>query len=134
MSRQSSVAESERHRQPDGSVANVVLEGPGWQVRAMTRDTTIPKAQALAARGAQVVRADLDEYDTLPVALEGDYAVFAVSDFWGLYMNPANQGRAKPGQPSNVWAGKNETQQLKNVIDAAAKVPTLCYLAATEYH
>ncbi|EEU34860.1 uncharacterized protein NECHADRAFT_64914 [Fusarium vanettenii 77-13-4] len=108
-----------------GSVANVFLEEPGWQVRAVTRNTTSHKAQALAARGAQVVSADLDKPDTLPAAFEGAHAIFAVSDFWGLYMNPANKGKAKPGQPLNVWAGDHETQQLKNVIDAVAKVPTL---------
>ncbi|KAM5343309.1 hypothetical protein ACJ41O_014275 [Fusarium nematophilum] len=108
-----------------GSVAGTFLEESGWKVRAISRNTSSPKAQALAAHGAEVVYADMDKPDTLPAAFEGANAIFAVSDFWGLYMNPANQGRAKPGQPHNVWAGELETQQLKEVIDASAKVPTL---------
>ncbi|RYP47353.1 hypothetical protein DL768_006574 [Monosporascus sp. mg162] len=108
-----------------GSVASTFLEEPGWQVRALTRNTSSPKAQALAARGAQVVHADLDKPETLSAAFEGASAIFAVSDFWGLYNDPANKDKAKPGQPLNVWACEYETQQLKNVIDAATKVPTL---------
>ncbi|RYO84003.1 hypothetical protein DL766_001869 [Monosporascus sp. MC13-8B] len=108
-----------------GSVATTFLEEPGWQVRALTRKTSSPKAQALTARGAQVVHADIDKPETLSAAFEGASAIFAVSDFWGLYNDPANKDKAKPGQPLNAWAGEYETQQLKNVIDAAAKVPTL---------
>jgi NAD(P)-dependent dehydrogenase (short-subunit alcohol dehydrogenase family) len=108
-----------------GSVASVFLEEPGWKVRALTRDVSSIKSKALAARGAEVVQADLDIPATLSAAFEGANAIFAVSDFWGLYGNPANKDRAKPGQPLNVWAGEHETQQLKNVIDAAANVPSL---------
>ncbi|KAK7428001.1 hypothetical protein QQZ08_005432 [Neonectria magnoliae] len=108
-----------------GSVVNSFLDDPVWRVRAITRNSSSPKAQALATRGAEVVQADIDSPATLSAALEGAHAIFAVSDFWGLYGDPANRSKAKPGQPLNVWAGEHETQQLKNVIDAAAKVPTL---------
>lgn len=108
-----------------GSVASTFLEESGWQVRAVTRNTSSPKAQALAARGAQLFTADIDKPETLSAAFEGASAIFAVSDFWGLYGDPANKDKAKPRQPLNVWAGEYETQQLKNVIDAVAKVPTL---------
>ncbi|GIJ98877.1 hypothetical protein Aspvir_000999 [Aspergillus viridinutans] len=82
------------------------------------------KAQALAARGAEVVQADLDSPSTLPSAFENANAIFAVSDFWGLFGDPANAAKVK-GQPLNVWAANHETKQLKGVINAAAKVPTL---------
>ncbi|KAH7247637.1 uncharacterized protein BKA55DRAFT_540871 [Fusarium redolens] len=108
-----------------GSVANAFLEEPGWQVRALTRNTSSPKAQALAKRGAQVAYVDLDTPETFPAAFEGANAIFAVSDFWGLYGDPANKDKPKPGQPLNVWAAEHETEQLKGVIDAVAKVPTL---------
>lgn len=108
-----------------GSVATTFLTEPGWQVRAVTRNTASPKAQSLAARGAQVIHADIDKPETLSAAFEGATAIFAVSDFWGFYGDPANKNKAKPGQPLNAWAGEFETQQLKNVIDAVAKVPTL---------
>lgn len=108
-----------------GSVAKVFLQEPGWKVRAVTRNASSAKAQDLVARGAEVVQADLDEPATLSAAFEGANAIFAVSDFWGLYFDPSNKDKPKPGQSLNVWAYLHETQQLKNTIDAAAKVPTL---------
>ncbi|KAF5001861.1 hypothetical protein FGRMN_708 [Fusarium graminum] len=108
-----------------GSVANAFLSEPGWKVRTLTRNTTSPKAQALSSDGAEVVKADLDDPSTLTAAFEGVHAIFAVSDFWGLYYDQSNRSKTKPGQALNDWAAQHEEQQLKNVIDAAAKVPTL---------
>ncbi|WQF90155.1 Putative NmrA-like domain, NAD(P)-binding domain superfamily [Colletotrichum destructivum] len=108
-----------------GSIANTFLGEPGWQVRALTRNTSSPKAQALTARGAEVVYVDINKPETFPAAFEGASAIFAVTDFWGIYGDPANQDKPKPGQPLNAWAGEFETQQLKSIIDAVAKVPTL---------
>ncbi|KAF3074025.1 NmrA family domain-containing protein 1 [Trichoderma lentiforme] len=108
-----------------GSVADVFLSTPGWRVRALTRNPSSAKAKALASRGAEVVAADMDVPSTLEPALQGANAVFLVSDFWGLYGDPANKDKAKPGQPLNVWAADHEVQQLKNVIDIVAKLPTL---------
>ena len=108
-----------------GSVADVFLGEPGWQVRAVTRNPSSTKALALAARGAEIVSADLDTPSSLLSAFEGANAIFAVSDFWGLYFNPANASKAAEGEPLNVWAANHETGQLKSVVDAAAKIPTL---------
>ncbi|EKJ70800.1 hypothetical protein NXS19_004076 [Fusarium pseudograminearum] len=108
-----------------GSVADAFLSEPDWKVRAVTRNTKSSKAQALSSKGAQVVQADLDSPSTLTHAFEGANVIFAVSDFWGLYGDPANKSRAKPGQPLNEWAAEHEEQQLRNVIDAASKVPSL---------
>ncbi|KAH7190201.1 hypothetical protein DER44DRAFT_708365 [Fusarium oxysporum] len=108
-----------------GSVANTFLEKSGWQVRAVTRNTSGANAQALAKRGAQVVSADFDKPGTLSAVLEGAHAIFAVSNFWALYGEIASQGISEPEKPLNVLAAERETQQLKNVIDAAANVPTL---------
>ncbi|KAI9034773.1 NmrA/HSCARG family protein, partial [Aspergillus affinis] len=107
-----------------GSVAEVFLQEPQWRVRAVTRNPTSTKANALAARGAEVVQADLDSPSTLSSAFENANAIFAVSDFWGLFGDPANEAKAK-GQPLNVWAANHETEQLKAVIDVAARVTTL---------
>jgi|SRR5690242_8018487 len=108
-----------------GSVATTFLKEAGWKVRALTRDTSSTKSQALAARGAEVVQANIDIPETLSAAFEGANAIFAVSDFWGQYFDPGNKNKAKPGQALTAWVGEHETQQLKNVIDAAAKVATL---------
>ncbi|GKU04221.1 family protein 1 [Fusarium langsethiae] len=108
-----------------GSVAEAFLSERDWKVRAVTRNTTSSKAQALSSKGAQVIQANLDEPSTLTSAFEGTNAVFAVSDFWGLYNDPGNKSKAKPGQPLNEWAAEHEEQQLRSLIDAASKVPTL---------
>ncbi|KAM3077001.1 hypothetical protein ACMFMG_003531 [Clarireedia jacksonii] len=108
-----------------GSTVTTFLQNSEWRVRALTRTPHSSKAQALAARGAEVMYADMDSPASLTAAFEHAHAIFAVSDFWGLYSDPANQGKAAKDEPLNVWAGKHETEQLKRVIDAAAKVPTL---------
>lgn len=91
----------------------------------MTRNPISTKARALAARGAEIVQADMDSPYTLTSAFENAHAIFAVSDFWGLYSDPANEAKATKDQPLNVWAANHETEQLKGVIDAAARIPTL---------
>ena len=108
-----------------GSVVDTFVKESSWRVRAITRNSTSAKAQSLIARGAEVVQADMDVPSTLVSAFEGANAIFAVSDFWGLYGDPANKSKPQPSEPLNVWVGNQETQQLKNVIDAAAKVQTL---------
>jgi uncharacterized protein YbjT (DUF2867 family) len=55
-----------------GSVVTSFLDA-GFAVRAITRNTTSPKAVALKERGVEVVTADLNDLDTLIKA-------FAVSD------------------------------------------------------
>ncbi|CAM1502639.1 Fc.00g074150.m01.CDS01 [Cosmosporella sp. VM-42] len=108
-----------------GSVVNTFLKEPGWRIRAITRNVLSPKAQALEARGMEVVQANMDSPTTLEVAFKDANVIFAVSDFWGLYADPTSKDKAEPGQPLNVWVANHETQQLKNAIDAAAKVQTL---------
>ena len=50
-----------------GGLARAILDDPngGFGVRAVTRDVNKDKAQALKARGAEVVSADLDDVESL---------------------------------------------------------------------
>jgi NmrA-like family len=51
--------------------------------RSLTcRNTTKPAAQKLAAAGAELVTADLNDEAALQQALQGAWAVFAVTNFW----------------------------------------------------
>lgn len=88
-----------------GSVARTFLQDPklkaDWTVRAVTRDTTKPAAQKLAAQGAQVVSGDLDSSPTLIAAMTGATAVFGVTNYWE-HLDKAR-----------------ETTQGKNLVDAA---------------
>ncbi|MEV4252328.1 NmrA/HSCARG family protein [Spirillospora sp. NPDC049652] len=60
-----------------GAVTHHLLRG-GWRVRALTRDPIGPQAQALARAGAQVVRAQMEDVDSLAAAAEGSWGLFSV--------------------------------------------------------
>ncbi len=53
-----------------GSVINSALKSGLYHVRAITRSTDSEKAQALTARGVEVVAANLDDEDSLIKAFE----------------------------------------------------------------
>jgi uncharacterized protein YbjT (DUF2867 family) len=67
--------------QQGGAVADQLLS-KGYNVRAMTRKPTSDKAKALIARGAEVVRGDLDDPRSLEPILEGVWGAFAVQNTW----------------------------------------------------
>lgn len=53
-----------------GGVVNVLLNTPGWKVRAVTRNPTSEKAKDLVARGVQVVQADVNDVVSLKKAFK----------------------------------------------------------------
>ena len=73
----------------------------GFACRAITRDTSKDKAKALATAGAQVVKADLDDVESLKKAFAGAHGVYAVTNFW------------------EHFSGEKEKAQAKNIADAA---------------
>lgn len=86
-----------------GGLANAILNDPngGFGVRAITRKPDSDKAKALAARGAEVVKADIDDVESLKKAFAGAYGVYAVTNFW------------------EHFSGEKEKVQAKNIADAA---------------
>jgi hypothetical protein len=73
----------------------------GFACRAVTRDPAKDKAKALTSAGAQVVKADLDDVESLKKAFAGAYGVYAVTNFW------------------EHFSGEKEKAQAKNVAEAA---------------
>ncbi|HEU5259950.1 MAG TPA: NmrA/HSCARG family protein [Gemmatimonadales bacterium] len=67
--------------QQGGAVARELL-ARGHAVRAMTRKPDSPAAQALAQRGVEVIKGDLDDPASLTRALQGAWGVFAVQNTW----------------------------------------------------
>ena len=69
-----------------GSVVKSILAHPTlskeYRVRAITRDPSKPNAQALAAKGVEPVKADMEDAASVKHALEGSHAVFAVTNYW----------------------------------------------------
>lgn len=76
-----------------GGLAQAILDDSAkkYAVRALTRKTDGAAARALAARGAEVVGADLDDEDSLAHAFAGAHGVFAVTNFWE-HFSPEREG------------------------------------------
>jgi len=67
-----------------GGLARAILNdrNGGFAVRAITRNPDSDKGKALAAAGAQVVAADLDDPASLREAFAGAHGAFCVTNFW----------------------------------------------------
>ncbi|KAK0492519.1 putative hscarg dehydrogenase [Armillaria luteobubalina] len=97
-----------------GSVVSALLKSPSYKVRAVTRNITSPKSKELVSRGAEVVYADLDDYDSVVNTLKDAYAVF------GLTNTLTTLATVGPEE-----ASKAEINQGKNIANAAASTPTV---------
>jgi uncharacterized protein YbjT (DUF2867 family) len=84
-------------------LVNAILGDPngGFAARAVTRDPGKDKGKALAAAGAEVVQADIDDVESLKKAFAGAYGVYGVTNFW------------------EHFSGEKEIQQAKNIAEAA---------------
>lgn len=70
-----------------GGVVRAIMRdktGP-FSARALTRDVNSDKARALAALGAEVVAADVDDLESLKRAFAGAYGAFCVTFFWAHF-------------------------------------------------
>jgi uncharacterized protein YbjT (DUF2867 family) len=67
--------------QQGGAIASELLDA-GWPVRAMTRKPESEAARALAARGAEIVVADLNDERSLVRALDGAWGAVGVQNTW----------------------------------------------------
>jgi uncharacterized protein YbjT (DUF2867 family) len=97
----------------------------GFACRAITRDTSKDKAKALAAAGAQVVKADLDDVESLKKAFAGAYGVYAVTNFWEHFSGEKEKAQAKniadaakaAGVKHVVWSTLEDTRKLMKADD-----------------
>jgi uncharacterized protein YbjT (DUF2867 family) len=72
--------------QGGGLVRSILADRGGpFAVRAITRDTGSVTAKALAAAGAEVVAADIDDAASLRRAFEGAYGAYCVTFFWAHF-------------------------------------------------
>lgn len=110
-----------------GSVARrFLLEGPGrFRVRGLTRTPDSTASQQLAALGAEIVRADLNDVECLKAAFMGANVIFSVTNYWEPFL-PQNieASGAKAAilgmKTVREYAGHVELTQGRNVADAAA--------------
>ncbi|KAF5579134.1 transcriptional regulatory [Fusarium pseudocircinatum] len=94
----------------------LVLGATGTQVRCLTRNPSSDKAKALAAKGAQLVKADLTIPSTLPEAFKGVWGVFAVTDFYDTAVLDDPMSEEKQGQ---------------HIVEASVAAGVECFLWST---
>jgi uncharacterized protein YbjT (DUF2867 family) len=116
-----------------GGLARAILADPGsgYDCRAITRTPESSAAQALADQGATVVRADLDDVDSLVAAFDGAYGAFCLTTFFEHFdaereiAQAANLARAAAatGVHHAIWSTAEDTRERYPLADD--RMPTL---------
>jgi uncharacterized protein YbjT (DUF2867 family) len=65
-----------------GGLARAILADGEFAVRALTRNPDSATAKELAAAGAEVVAADLDDEASVRAAFDGAYGAYVVTNYW----------------------------------------------------
>ena len=119
--------------QQGGGLAHAILADPDSEfgVRAVTRNPDSDKAKALAALGAEVVQADVDDESSVAKALGGAYGAFLVTNFWE-HMSPQReydqarnlaQAAKSAGIRHAIWSTLEDTRASVPLDDD--RMPTL---------
>src|SRR5437867_1160045 len=105
-----------------GGLCRAILADPngGFSVRAITRDPNKDKAKALAAKGAEVVKADLDDAASLTKAFTGAHGAYCVTNFWEHFSAEKEKTQAKnmaeaakaAGLKHVIWSTLEDTRKL----------------------
>ena len=116
-----------------GGLARAILADPsgGYACRAITRTPDSDAARALADLGATVVRADLDDQQSLVRAFDGAYGAFCLTTFWEHFSaeheaeQAANMARAAgiAGVRHAIWLTAEDTRRWYPL--AEDRMPTL---------
>jgi uncharacterized protein YbjT (DUF2867 family) len=116
-----------------GGLVRAILADPmgGFTARAITRNPEKEKARALAAAGAEVVAADLDDGPSLERAFKGAYGAFCMTNFWEHFSaekeiaqaeNAARAAKAT-GVRHVIWSTLEDTRRWVPLSDD--RMPTL---------
>src|SRR2546425_3645249 len=110
-----------------GGLCQAILADPngGFAVRAITRDPNKDKAKALASKGAEVVKADLDDVESLKKAFAGAHGVYCVTNFWEHFSAEKEKAQAKnmadaakaAGVKHVIWSTLEDTRKLMESND-----------------
>src|SRR5437868_7882341 len=110
-----------------GGLCQAILADPngGFAARAITRDPNKDKAKALAAKGAEVVKADLDDLESLKKAFAGAHGVYCVTNFWEHFSAEKEKTQAKnqadaakaAGVKHVIWSTLEDTRKLMEPTD-----------------
>jgi len=116
-----------------GGLARSILadrDGP-FAVRAVTRDVNSAAARALAADGAEVVAANLDDAAAVAHALAGAYGAYCVTFFWAHFSPDRELAEARlmaqaaraAGLQHVIWSTLEDTRRWMKLDDP--RMPTL---------
>lgn len=111
-----------------GGLVRAILGDPagGFGARAITRDPNKDAAKALSAGGAEVVRADIDDLESVKKAFAGAYGAFCVTNFWEHFSGEKEKAQAKnlaeaakaAGVQHAIWSTLEDTRRLMPPDDA----------------
>jgi uncharacterized protein YbjT (DUF2867 family) len=116
-----------------GGLARSILaerDGP-FAVRAVTRDPNSNAARALAAAGAEVVAADLDDAAAVARAMDGAWGAYCVTFFWAHFSPERELAEARcmaaaaraASLEHVIWSTLEDTRRWVALDDP--RVPTL---------
>ncbi len=116
-----------------GGLAEAILSDPAgpFALRAITRKPDSDKARALAARGAEVVTADLDDRASVTKAFAGAHGAYCVTNFWEHFSPQRELAQARnlaeaakaAGVRHAIWSTLEDTRLRVPLTDA--RMPTL---------
>jgi len=116
-----------------GGLVRAILDeaNGGFAARAITRDPNSAKAKELAALGAEVVSANVDDVESVKRAFDGAYGVYCVTFFWE-HFSPEKEGAevaaqakaaAAAGVKHAIWSTLEDTRKWVPLSDN--RMPTL---------
>ncbi len=116
-----------------GGLVRAIMNDPdgGFTARALTRNVDSPKARQLAALGAEVVAADVDDVASLERAFEGAYGAYCVTFFWEHFSPEKEKQHARnmaaaakaAGVQHVIWSTLEDTRRWVPLDDD--RMPTL---------
>ena len=116
-----------------GGLARAILNDPQseFAVRGFTRDPGSEKSKALIALGAEMVKGDIDDHQSVRDALAGAYGAYFVTFFWSHFSATKEMEEAKnmaqsakvAGLQHVIWSTLEDTRQWMPLSDNS--VPTL---------
>ena len=103
----------------------------GFTARALTRDPASAAAKELAALGAEVVAADVDDVESLKKAFSGAYGAYCVTFFWNhfspekeiAHATAMAQAAKATGVKHVIWSTLEDTRRWVPLDDD--RMPTL---------
>src|SRR5512134_1213983 len=105
-----------------GGLARAILSDPErrFRLRAVTRKPESPAARALAAQGAEIAVANLDDPASVSRAMTDAYGAFCVTNFWELFSPERELAQARAmaqaadaaGVKHVVWSTLEDTRDV----------------------